>query len=122
MIDFLYGGSRTNNASVRYVDGKVELTQEQEAAIADVVEQFIQEYSTYGSNALIAKYGNFINNIFKDPQEARSITAEFLLNSYLMYNTMSDIYLQKVLPALQMILMEELHLCHVTLRMARCTR
>lgn len=93
VIDFLYGGSRTNNASVRYVDGKVELTQEQEAAIADVVEQFIQEYSTYGSNALIAKYGNFINNIFKDPQEARSITAEFLLNSYLMYNTMSDIYI-----------------------------
>ena len=92
-LDFLYGGSREVNSSVRYVNGKVELNQQQEESIAQAVEQFVQEYSINASNHILAKYGTFINNIFTDQTEARGTVAEFLLNSYLMYNTMADIYI-----------------------------
>ena len=92
-LDFLYGGSREVNASVRYRNGKVELSPEQFEAVSQVVEQFIQEYSINAPNDLINKYGTFINSLFKDMNEERGIVAEFLLNNYLMYNTMSDIYI-----------------------------
>lgn len=92
-LDFLYGGSREVNSSVRYRNGKVELAPEQYNAVADVVAQFIQEYSVKATNELIDKYDTFIDSLFTSIDEKRGVAAEFLLNDYLMYNTMADIYI-----------------------------
>lgn len=83
-IDILYGGS---TRGLNYVGNQVVLNGEQRTALENAVSNWLNEYITNGYKELKNKYGTFINNRINNES-----LAEFLVNDYLVRDSMYDMY------------------------------
>ena len=83
-IDILYGGS-THGLS--YINNQVVLNVEQRVALEDAVADWLNEYITNGYKELKNKYSIFIDDRINN----ESLT-EFLVNDYLVRDSMYDMY------------------------------
>lgn len=83
-IDILYGGS---TRGLSYVNNQVVLNGEQRVALEDAVADWLNEYITNGYKELKNKYGTFIDDRINNES-----LAEFLVNDYLVRDSMYDMY------------------------------
>lgn len=83
-IDILYGGS---TRGLSYVNNQVVLNGEQRIALEDAVADWLNEYITNGYKELKNKYGTFIDDRINNES-----LAEFLVNDYLVRDSMYDMY------------------------------
>ena len=82
MCFILYGGS---TRGLSYVNNQVVLNAEQRIALEDAVADWLNEYITNGYKELKNKYGTFIDDRINNES-----LAEFLVNDYLVRDSMYD--------------------------------
>lgn len=83
-IDILYGGS---TRGLKYINDRVVLNTEQTLAIEEAVATWLNDYITNGYLELKNKYGTFIQDSVNN-----ETIAEFLINDYLVRDSMYDLY------------------------------
>lgn len=83
-IDILYGGT---THGLKYINNRIVLSAEQSQAIEDAVSNWLNEYITNGYKELQNKYETFIQNGINN-----ETIAEFLVNDYLIRDSMYDLY------------------------------
>ena len=84
-FSFLYGGA--NNTYIHRVNQNVELTEAQEQAVEDMLNEFISDY-IYDAQERIEKHRSFIPAKYLEEDKI----AEFALNHHLMYVGFNDLF------------------------------